>query len=68
MRFFVGNNLSPLVAVHLNAAGHDAVHLREYDMGAPDATVLAAAPTRTGCWYLRTPTSEACWPGSQPGH
>ncbi|MCJ7437144.1 MAG: DUF5615 family PIN-like protein [Acidimicrobiia bacterium] len=44
MRFLVDANLSPLVAAALNAAGHDAVHVFERDLGeATDQTVLEAA-------------------------
>ncbi|GAB3583266.1 hypothetical protein GCM10027445_57840 [Amycolatopsis endophytica] len=44
MRFLVDNNLSPVVAELLNEAGHDAAHLRDYEMqAAPDPVVLARA-------------------------
>lgn len=44
MRFLIGNNLSPLLAESLNAAGHDAVHLRDLAMqAAPDSVVLERA-------------------------
>jgi predicted nuclease of predicted toxin-antitoxin system len=44
MRFLVDNNLSPLLAESLCAAGHDAVHLREVNMrDAPDPVVLEYA-------------------------
>ena len=44
MRFLVDNNLSPRLAGHLKAAGHDAVHVRDYGLqAAPDPVVLARA-------------------------
>ena len=44
MRFLIDNNLSPLLAESLKAAGHDAVHLRDLAMqAAPDPAVLERA-------------------------
>jgi predicted nuclease of predicted toxin-antitoxin system len=44
MRVLIDNALSPLVAEQLCAAGHDASHVRNYEMqAAPDADVLALA-------------------------
>lgn len=41
MRFLIDNNLSPLLADALKAAGHDAVHLRDLGMqAATDHVVL----------------------------
>jgi len=44
MRFLIDNNLSPVLADKLNAAGHDAVHVRDYGLhAATDQVVLARA-------------------------
>ena len=44
MKFLVDNALSPLLAAELCKAGHDAVHVRDYDMRtATDSEILEQA-------------------------
>ena len=44
MRFLIDANLSPSVAVALTAAGHDATHVFDHQLGeATDQVILAAA-------------------------
>ena len=44
MRFLIDNNLSPVLAGELKAAGHNATHVRDYGLhAATDQVVLARA-------------------------
>jgi predicted nuclease of predicted toxin-antitoxin system len=56
VKFLVDNNLSPLLAESLRAAGHDAVHLRDINMrDAPDPVVLEYARS-TECVLISADT------------
>ena len=59
MRFLIDAALSPLLAEHLRAAGHDAIHLRDYGLtsaedpvvflrAAEEARILVSADTDFG--------------------
>ena len=48
MRFLIDNALSPLLAEQLSAAGHDAVHVRDYEMqAAADEEIFLRAQRET---------------------
>jgi predicted nuclease of predicted toxin-antitoxin system len=58
LRFLIDNALSPLVAEGLNDAGHDPVHVRDYDLqAASDAEVLDRAREEGRPSFRRTRTS-----------
>ncbi|MGD0377804.1 MAG: DUF5615 family PIN-like protein [Streptosporangiaceae bacterium] len=52
MRFLIDNNLSPVLADKLKAAGHDASHVRDYGLqAATDQVVLARARGDPVPWW-----------------
>ena len=67
MKFLIDNNLSPLLADALKAAGHDAVHVRDLGMqAAPDEEILERARADDKSWSPPTPTSADSSPGPEP--
>lgn len=60
MKFLIDNNLSPLLADALKAAGHDAVHLRDLGMQAATDHVVLEHARADASWSRLTPISAAC--------
>jgi hypothetical protein len=61
VKFLIDNNLSPLLAESLKAAGHDAIHVRDLGLqAATDEVVLEHARSGVRCWYPRIRTSARC--------
>jgi predicted nuclease of predicted toxin-antitoxin system len=67
VKFLIDNNLSPLVADALKAAGHDAVHLRDLGLqAATDDVVLEHARADERILAPLTLISAACSLGPVP--
>jgi hypothetical protein len=64
MRFLVDNALSPLLADGLHQVGHDAVHVRDYQMqAAKDAAIFDRARSFPQILILAL---LAAWPHTEP--
>jgi hypothetical protein len=61
VRFLVDNALSPLAAKGLCAAGHDAVHVRQYGMQAATDQEILVPPPNHASWSRRILTSAPSW-------
>jgi predicted nuclease of predicted toxin-antitoxin system len=70
VRFLIDQALSPAVAIELNRAGHDAVHVRElgmqaasdeeiFDRAAQDDRVVVSADTHFGTLAIRKQTAPS---------
>ena len=62
MRFLIDNALSPALAVLLQQAGHDAIHVRAIRLQrAEDLVIFDRARTMIESSCRRTPISVRCW-------
>jgi len=62
MKFFVDNALSPLVALGLRQAGHDALHIRDYGLqSAQDEEIFSLAKTEKRINGKRDVHAEHAW-------
>ncbi len=57
MRFLIGNNLSPVLADRLKAAGHVAPHARDYGLQAATDQVVLVQARGDGCVLISADTS-----------
>jgi len=63
LRFLIDNALAPVVAERVQAAGHDAVHVRDYGLAAAtDEEIFARAAQEERAGFQRIPTSARCSP------
>jgi hypothetical protein len=61
VKFLIDNNLSPLLADALKAAGHDAIHLRDLGMQAATDHVVLEHARADGRILVPAPASRPAW-------